>query len=334
VVMKPAEQSPIIAARLMDLMQEVGFPPGVVNYLPGLGETCGAALVEHPDVGVIAFTGSRSVGLAIHRRAAEISASGITSVKRVIAEMGGKNAIIVDDDADLDEAVVGVMKSAFGYQGQKCSACSRVIVLASIHDAFLDRLVDAVRSLKLGPAEDPATSIGPVIDADSFERVRKYVEIGKKEGRLVLGTDAGKLAEEGYFVGPHIFADVSPQARLAQEEIFGPVLAMIRAKDLDEALSIAVGTDYALTGGMYSRSPAHLDRARREFIVGNLYLNRSITGALVGRQPFGGFKMSGIGSQAGGPDYLLQFLLPRTITENTLRRGFAPATEVSGAVGE
>lgn len=330
VVMKPAEQSPIIAARLMDLMQEVGFPPGVVNYLPGLGETCGAALVEHPDVSVIAFTGSRSVGLAIHRRAAEISASGITAVKRVIAEMGGKNAIIVDDDADLDEAVVGVMKSAFGYQGQKCSACSRAIVLSSIYDAFLDRLVDAVRSLKLGPAEDPATSVGPVIDADSFDRVRKYVELGKQEGRLVLGVDAGKLAEQGYFVGPHIFADVAAKARLAQEEIFGPVLAMIRAKDLDEALAIAVGTDYALTGGMYSRSPAHLDRARREFTVGNLYLNRPITGALVGRQPFGGFKMSGIGSQAGGPDYLLQFVLPRTITENTLRRGFAPATEEAG----
>jgi RHH-type proline utilization regulon transcriptional repressor/proline dehydrogenase/delta 1-pyrroline-5-carboxylate dehydrogenase len=333
VVMKPAEQSPIIAARLMDLMQEVGFPPGVVNYLPGLGETCGAALVEHPDVSVIAFTGSRSVGLGIHRRAAEISASGITSVKRVIAEMGGKNAIIVDDDADLDEAVVGVMKSAFGYQGQKCSACSRAIVLGSIYDVFLDRLVDAVRSLKLGPADDPATSVGPVIDADSFDRVRKYVDLGKQEGRLVLGVEAGRLAEQGYFVGPHIFADVKPQARLAQEEIFGPVLAVLRAKDLDEALSIAVGTDYALTGGMYSRSPAHLDRARREFTVGNLYLNRPITGALVGRQPFGGFKMSGIGSQAGGPDYLLQFMLPRTITENTLRRGFAPATE-EAATGE
>ncbi len=327
VVMKPAEQSPIIAARLMDLLLEAGFPPGVVHYLPGPGETAGAALVEHPDVGVIAFTGSRSVGLAIHRRAAEVSANGMSSVKRVIAEMGGKNAIIVDDDADLDEAVVGVVKSAFGYQGQKCSACSRVIVLAPIYETFLERLAAATQSLKLGIAEDPATSIGPVIDADSQRRVREYIEIGKREGRLVLGVDAGPLAEQGYFVGPHIFADIPPQGRLAQEEIFGPVLVVLRAANLDEALAIANGTDYALTGGMYSRSPAHLDRARREYTVGNLYLNRPITGALVGRQPFGGFKMSGIGSQAGGPDYLLQFVVPRTITENTLRRGFAPATE-------
>jgi RHH-type proline utilization regulon transcriptional repressor/proline dehydrogenase/delta 1-pyrroline-5-carboxylate dehydrogenase len=326
VVMKPAEQSPIIAAKFMDLIAAAGVPHGVVNYLPGRGETAGAALVDHPDVAVIAFTGSRPVGLAINRRAAEVSSSGLTSVKRVIAEMGGKNAIIVDDDADLDEAVLGVMKSAFGYQGQKCSACSRVVVLSSIYDVFVDRLVEATRSLKIGPAEDPATGVGPVIDEDSFRRVREYAELGCREGRAVLAADVGPLADEGYYVGPHIFADVKPTSRLAQEEIFGPVLAVLKAANLDEAFAIAGGTDYALTGGMFSRSPANLDRARREFLVGNLYLNRPITGALVGRQPFGGFKMSGIGSQAGGPDYLLQFLLPRTITENTLRRGFAPST--------
>lgn len=324
VVMKPAEQSPVIASKLMDIFRDVGLPPGVLNYLPGRGEIAGASLVEHPDVALIAFTGSRQVGLAINARAAEVSQQSRQGVKRVIAEMGGKNAIVVDDDADLDEAVLGVVKSAFGYQGQKCSACSRCIVLAAVYEAFLGRLVEATRSLKLGPAEDPATSVGPVIDQESFDRIHKYIDIGRREGREVLAVAAGPLAEEGYYIGPHIFADVQPDARIAQEEIFGPVLAVMKAADLDEALTIANGTDYALTGGIYSRSPAHLDRARDEFAVGNLYINRGITGALVGRQPFGGFKMSGIGSQAGGPDYLLQFVVPRTITENTMRRGFAP----------
>ncbi|HEV3024660.1 MAG TPA: L-glutamate gamma-semialdehyde dehydrogenase [Pirellulales bacterium] len=326
VVMKPAEQSPVVAARLMEVFQELELPPGVLNYLPGPGETAGARLVEHPDTAVIAFTGSRAVGLAINRRAAEVSASGVGCVKRVIAEMGGKNAIIVDDDADLDEAVLGVVKSAFGYQGQKCSACSRAIVLAGVYDTFLLRLTDAARSLQVGPADDPATSVGPVIDAESAARVRRYIELGRQEGRTVLAVDVGPLAEQGWFVGPHIFADVAPAAKLAQEEIFGPVLAVIRAANLDEAFRIFNGTEYALTGGIFSRSPAHLERARRELLVGNLYLNRGITGALVNRQPFGGFKMSGIGSKAGGHDYLLQFVVPRTVTENTMRRGFAPAS--------
>ncbi len=264
------------------------------------------------------------VGLAINAKAAEVSARGIGYVKHVICEMGGKNAIIVDDDADLDEAVLGVVRSAFGYQGQKCSACSRCIVLSSIYDAFLTRLVEATRSLKVGPADDPATSVGPVIDAESVRRIQDYIQLGRKEAREVLAVDVGPLAQQGFFVGPHIFADVKPDSRLAQEEIFGPVLAVIRAGDLSEAIGITNSTDYALTGGIFSRSPAHLDRACREMMVGNLYLNRAITGALVGRQPFGGFKLSGIGSKAGGPDYLLQFVLPRTITENTLRRGFAP----------
>ncbi len=327
VIMKPAEQSSVVAARLLDIFQELGLPTGVVNYLSGPGETVGAALVEHPDTAVVAFTGSRSVGLAINRRAAETSGiPGSPRVKRVIAEMGGKNAIIIDDDADLDEAVLGVVKSAFGYQGQKCSACSRVIVLNSVYEQFLTRLVEATRSLKVGPADDPATSVGPVIDAEAFARIKEYIEIGRREAREVLAVDVGELAGKGFYIGPHIFAEVAPEARIAQEEIFGPVLAVIRVADLDEAITIANGTDYALTGGLFSRSPANLDRAQREMLVGNLYLNRPITGALVARQPFGGFKMSGIGSQAGGNEYLLQFVIPRTITENTMRRGFAPTT--------
>ena len=324
VVMKPAEQSSIVGSLLMDIFLEVGIPAGVLNYLPGRGEVAGAALVEHPDVAVIVFTGSRQVGLAINAAAAQASTRGVVNVKRVIAEMGGKNAIIVAADADLDEAVAGVMKSAFGYQGQKCSACSRAIVMAEVYDTFLHRLVEATKSLQLGPADDPATSVGPVIDDESLSRIQSYLSIGRQEGRPVLAMDAGPLAEQGCFVGPHIFADVSPSARLAQEEIFGPVLAVLRATDLSEALRIANSTDYALTGGIFSRSPVFLARAQREFLVGNLYLNRPITGALVNRQPFGGFKMSGIGSKAGGSDYLLQFVLPRTITEHTVRRGFAP----------
>jgi len=325
VVMKPAEQSPVVAAQLMRIFKEIGLPPGVCNYLPGYGET-GAALVDHPDVVLICFTGSREVGLAINAKAAELSTSGTAQVKRVIAEMGGKNAIIVDDDADLDEAVMGVVHSAFGYQGQKCSACSRAIVLSSVYDQFLTRLVEAARSLKIGPAEDPATDVGPVIDGEAFERVNRYIDIARKEGREMLAGDVGPLAEQGYFIAPHIFADVSPDARIAQEEIFGPVLAVMRADSFDQALQIANGTDYGLTGGVFSRSPARLEQARREFLVGNLYLNQRITGSLVGRQPFGGFKMSGIGGKAGGHDYLLQFVVPRTITENTMRRGFAPPT--------
>ncbi|MGI8981324.1 MAG: L-glutamate gamma-semialdehyde dehydrogenase [Pirellulaceae bacterium] len=324
VVMKPAEQSSVVGSLLMDIFLEVGIPAGVVNFLPGRGEVAGAALVEHPDIAIIVFTGSRQVGLAINAAAAQASTRGVVNVKRVIAEMGGKNAIIVAADADLDEAVAGVMKSAFGYQGQKCSACSRAIVMAEVYDTFLNRLVEATKSLQLGPADDPQASVGPVIDDESLGRIQRYIEIGKQEGRLVLAMDAAELAQQGCFVGPHIFADVAPSARIAQEEIFGPILAVLRATDLSEALRIANGTDYALTGGIFSRSPVALSRAQREFLVGNLYLNRPITGALVSRQPFGGFKMSGIGSKAGGSDYLLQFVLPRTITEHTVRRGFAP----------
>ena len=324
VIMKPAEQSSVIAALLMEILDQAGLPTGVANYLPGKGEVVGAALVEHPDVAVIAFTGSRAVGLAINAKAAEVSRHS-PSVKRVIAEMGGKNALMIDASADLDEAVVGATCSAFNFQGQKCSALSRAIVLEEVYDEFLHRLVEASRSLQVGNAEDPATRIGPLIDDEAFRRVNEYVELGRAEGRAVLQMEVGELAEQGYFVGPHIFADVAPDARLAQEEIFGPVLAVIRAKDLDEAIEIANGTEYALTAGIFSRTPKHIERVSREVMAGNFYINRSITGALVGRQPFGGFKMSGIGSKAGGDDYLLQFVLPRTITENTMRRGFAPS---------
>jgi RHH-type proline utilization regulon transcriptional repressor/proline dehydrogenase/delta 1-pyrroline-5-carboxylate dehydrogenase len=329
VIMKPAEQSSVIGAKLMEVFQEVGLPPGVVSYLPGIGEEIGPTLSNHPDVAMIAFTGSRGVGLLINREASA-TPPGQDHVKRVLAEMGGKNAIIVDEDADLDEAVHGVVHSAFEYAGQKCSACSRAIVLEPIYEQFLNRLVEATRSLKVAPAEDPGCGVPPVIDAEARRRILEYVEKGKAESRLVFGGDVGALADEGYFVGPHVFADVPPSAAIAQEEIFGPVLAVIRARDLTHALEIANGTPYALTGGLYTRSPLSIARIRREFRVGNLYINRKITGALVERQPFGGFKLSGIGSKAGGPDYLLQFVLPRTITENTLRRGFAPDADVLG----
>ena len=325
VVMKPAEQSPIIAAKLMEVFYEAGFPPGVVSYLPGIGEEIGPALVQHPDVAMIAFTGSRAVGLAIQRQAAE-TPPGQEQVKRVITEMGGKNAVIIDDDADLDEAVHGVVASAFGYAGQKCSACSRVIVLNSIHDAFLARLVEATRSLKIGPAEEPENFVGPVIDEEARQRILLMIGKARADVHLAYQADIGNLADEGSYVPPTIFSDVSPRAAIAQEEVFGPVLAVIRAADLDQALTIANGTPYALTGGFFSRSPARIERVRKEFRVGNLYINRKITGALVDRQPFGGLKLSGIGSKAGGPDYLPQFLVPRAITENTLRHGFAPGS--------
>jgi RHH-type proline utilization regulon transcriptional repressor/proline dehydrogenase/delta 1-pyrroline-5-carboxylate dehydrogenase len=323
VIMKPAEQSSVVAAKLMEIFRRIGMPKGVVHYLPGVGEEVGPTLVRHRDVALIAFTGSRGVGLAINYQASETPA-GQEHVKRVIAEMGGKNAIIVDADADLDEAVKGVVESAFIYAGQKCSACSRAIVLEPIYEPFLRRLIEATRSIKMAPADDPSCLVGPVIDMEARDRILRMIEKGKQEARLAFAAEAGTLAEQGSFVPPHVFADVSPQASIAREEIFGPVLSVIRATSMDQALEIANGTSYALTGGLFSRSPESIRRVRREFRVGNLYINRKITGALVERQPFGGFKLSGIGSKAGGPDYLLQFLLPRSITENTMRHGFTP----------
>ena len=327
VIMKPAGQSPIIAAKLMEIARKIGLPDGVLNYLPGSGREIGPILVNSPQVDLIAFTGSREVGLSINHDAS-LTSEGQNHVCRVIAEMGGKNALIVDSDADLDEAVAGVVQSAFGYAGQKCSACSRVVVLESAYDTFLQRLVEATRSIEVGPAELPGTKMGPVIDAGARKSIREYIELGHQAGKLVLAYDLGDLEDEGTFVGPHIFADVDPNSQIAQEEIFGPVLAVIKAKDLDEAIQIVNGTDYALTAGIFSRSPNNLKRATSELEAGNIYLNRGITGALVNRQPFGGFKMSGIGSKAGGPDYLQQFLIPVNVTENTMRRGFAPVEDV------
>jgi RHH-type proline utilization regulon transcriptional repressor/proline dehydrogenase/delta 1-pyrroline-5-carboxylate dehydrogenase len=260
------------------------------------------------------------VGLEILREA-YTHRPGQQHVKQVVCEMGGKNAVIVDNDADLDEAVAHIIDSAFGYQGQKCSAASRLILLEEIHDRLLSRMVEAVRSLKIGPPEDPRHTIGPVIDGEARNRIAKYIQIGKKEAMCVLEMDAPK---DGYFVGPVIFRDVDPKSRIAQEEIFGPVLLVIKARDFDHAIEIANDSSYALTGGVFSRSPGHIEAARKDFRVGNLYINRGVTGAVVERQPFGGLKLSGIGSKAGGPDYLLQFLEPRTISENTLRHGFVP----------
>jgi RHH-type proline utilization regulon transcriptional repressor/proline dehydrogenase/delta 1-pyrroline-5-carboxylate dehydrogenase len=324
VVMKPAEQTPVIAAKLMAIFAEAGLPPGVLNYVPGRGEVAGARLVSHPAVQLIAFTGSREVGTRIYADAAQ-PAKGARHVKRVVAEMGGKNAVIVDDDADLDEAVQGIIVSTFGYAGQKCSACSRVIAVGRVYERLTERLVAAARTLPMGPADAPGTIVGPVIDAPSQEKIAGYIDLGKRIARpaLVRELPDALARSGGYYVAPAIFADVAPSSPLAQEEIFGPVLSILPARSFDDALAIALDTDFALTGGVFSRSPVHLKIARDRFRVGNLYINRPITGAMVGRQPFGGRQLSGIGYQAGGPDYLLQFVEARVVSENTLRRGFA-----------
>ena len=320
VLFKPSERTPMMGYQLASILKDAGLPEGVLQCLSG-GPDLGRAIVQHPEVQVIAFTGSRGVGLTIMADAAQVPA-GSTHVKRVIAEMGGKNAIIVDDSADLDEAVTGVVTSFTGFQGQKCSACSRAIVLEPVYDAFLQRLADAVLSLRIGPAQDPGSQVGPVIDERARRTIREYIEIGKREARLVVERP---VPAEGFYVSPTVFADVPPSSRLAQEEIFGPVLAVMPARTFEEALAIANATPYALTGGVYSRSPVNLDTAQRQFEVGNLYLNRAITGALVGRQPFGGYRLSGVGAKAGGEHYLTQFMTARIVTENTLRRGFAPS---------
>jgi RHH-type proline utilization regulon transcriptional repressor/proline dehydrogenase/delta 1-pyrroline-5-carboxylate dehydrogenase len=321
-LIKPAEQSPVMAAHLLDILRQAGLPENAAQLLQGGGEL-GAHLVRSPKIHMIAFTGSREVGLEILQEAYS-HRPGQAHVKRVVCEMGGKNALIVDNDADLDEAIAHIIESAFNYQGQKCSAASRLILLEEAHDRLLPRLVEAVQSLKLGPPEDPRNTLGPLIDQSAKNRVEEYIKLGKKEAQCALEMAAPR---EGFFVGPVIFTDVDPRSRIAQEEIFGPVLAVIKAKDFDHALAIANDSLFALTGGVFSRSPNHIEQARREFRVGNLYINRGITGAVVERQPFGGLKLSGIGSKAGGPDYLLQFLEPRTISENILRHGFMPAAE-------
>lgn len=320
VIFKPSGLSPVMGWKLTEIFRQTGLPHGILQFLPGPGREVGEYLVSHPDTDFIAFTGSKNVGMRIIRLAGETH-QGQRSVKRVIAEMGGKNAIIVDETAEPDEAIKGVLESSLGYQGQKCSACSRVIVAGEIYDEFCERLKNAMESITIGPPERPDTFMGPVIDENAFRKINDYIEIGRGEGKPLLIRKPGP---EGHYIGPVIFTEVDPSSRLAQEEIFGPVVVVISAKDIDDAIAIANGTPYALTGGIYSRSPANLRKAKENFRVGNLYINRKITGALVGRQPFGGFGMSGVGSKAGGPDYLLQFMETRSISENTLRRGFAP----------
>jgi len=323
VIMKPAEQSAVIGAMLMEIFEEAGVPPGVLNYLPGKGSVMGAHLVDHKDVDLIAFTGSREVGLRIWESAGK-TREGQRELKRVICEMGGKNAVIIDADADLDEAIVDTIYSAFGYQGQKCSACSRLIILEEIYPRAIERLLNAAASLRVGNPEEPGITVGPVIDGTAHKRILEYIDIGKNESRLAF--QRGDVPEKGFFIPPTIFTNVDPKAKIACEEIFGPVLSVMKARDLDEAFEIANSTEFALTAGFFSRSPANIERAKAEIVAGNVYVNRSCTGAVVGRHPFGGFKMSGGGTKAGGADYLLQFVVPRVVTENITRHGFAPET--------
>jgi len=321
VIMKPAEPSAIVGALLMEVFEEAGVPPGVLNFLPGHGSVIGAHLVDHHDIEMIAFTGSREVGLRIWESAGK-TRPGQHELKRVVCEMGGKNPVIVDSDADLDETIVDTIYSAFGYQGQKCSACSRLIVLAENYDRVMERLIAAAASLRVGNPEEPGITIGPVIDEKAYRRILEVIERGKEEATLAFqGTD---FPATGYFIPPTIFTDVKPEMTLSQCEIFGPVLSVLKARDLDDAIAIANDTDYALTAGFFSRSPANIERAKAELVAGNVYVNRSCTGAVVGRHPFGGFKMSGGGTKAGGADYLLNFVVPRVVTENIMRHGFAP----------
>ena len=320
VVFKPSNLAPVMGHILLQAFEEVGLPAGVFNFVPGRGSVMGDYLVDHPAVSLIAFTGSMEVGLRIIERAGKTQADQ-TNVKKIICEMGGKNAIVVDDDADLDEAVPAVLDSAFTFQGQKCSACSRVIVVDTVYDRFIARLLDAARSWQVGPAEDPGYQMGAVIDSSAQKTIKEYVELAKQEGQLLFSSD---VPDTGYFVPITIVDGITPSHRIAQEEVFGPVLSVMRASSFDQALEWANSTRFALTGAVFSRSPEHLNQARQSYRVGNLYFNQGCTGALVERQPFGGFKMSGVGTKAGGPDYLLHFMDPRTVTENTMRRGFAP----------
>ncbi|MBO2533374.1 delta-1-pyrroline-5-carboxylate dehydrogenase [Planifilum fulgidum] len=312
VVLKPASNTAVIAAKFMEILQDAGLPDGVVNYVPGPGGEVGEYLVKHPLTRFVAFTGSRDVGLRINELAAQ-TAPGQKWIKRVIAEMGGKDSIIVDKDADLDLAAQTIVTSAFGFSGQKCSACSRAIVLEDVYDEVLNKVVEKTKQLKVAEAKSFGVDMGPVIDENAYRKILEYIEIGKKEGRLMTG--GGKAEGNGYFIQPTIFADVSPDARIAQEEIFGPVLAFIKAKDFDDALRIANNTEYGLTGSVISRNRANLEKARTEFHVGNLYFNRKCTGALVGVHPFGGFNMSGTDSKAGGYDYLLLFTQAKLVSE-------------------
>ncbi len=315
-VLKPAHTSPIIAAIFSRIfIEEARLPAGVLNFVPGPGGKIGDTMVDHPKTRFIAFTGSKEIGMRIFERAAKVH-PGQKWLKRTILEMGGKDAILVDETADLDAAADGIVASAFGFQGQKCSACSRAIVVDAVYDKVLAKVVERTKKLTVGDPSKPDTNMGAVIDRKAFDKIREYVGLGSREGRVVLGGETGD-GDRGYFIPPTIVADVKPDARLAQEEVFGPVLAFIRARDYDDGLEIANNTEFGLTGAVYSKDPERLERARAEFHVGNLYLNRKCTGALVGVQPFGGFNMSGTDSKAGGPDYLLLFMQGKSIADRT-----------------
>jgi len=308
-IVKPSSETPTIAAKFAEVLLEAGFPEGCFTLLTGSGSSVGDVLVEHPKTRFISFTGSRDVGLRINELAAR-HRPGQIWIKRVIAEMGGKDAIIVDADAGLDQAVDGVLASAFGYQGQKCSACSRAIVDAQVYDAFLEKLAAKTQNIKVGPSEDFGNYMGPVINETARKTILEYIETGKREGRLVAG---GEAPSGGYFIPPTIFADIEPGARIFQEEIFGPVLAVAKARDFEHALGLANDSQYGLTGAVFSNNADHLREAKERFHVGNLYFNRKCTGAMVGAHPFGGFNMSGTDSKAGGPDYLLLFLQAKSV---------------------
>ena len=311
VVLKPSSDAAVIAAWFVDLLHEIDVPPGVVNFIPGSGGEIGDAIVTHPHIRFIAFTGSKEVGLRINELAAKPQ-PGQKWIKRVIAEMGGKDSIVVAADADVDAAVEGVAVSAFGFQGQKCSACSRAIVEESVYDEFVDKLRRRVSTISVGDPRDQGAFMGPVVNEGALESIMRYIETGKTEGRLIAGGN--RVGERGYFLEPTVIADVDPHARIAQEEIFGPVLAVIKARDFEDAMSIANNTEFGLTGSLYTADDEKIERAREDFFVGNLYFNRKSTGAMVGVHPFGGFNMSGTDSKAGGRDYLLLFMQAKTIS--------------------
>jgi 1-pyrroline-5-carboxylate dehydrogenase len=312
VVLKPSEESPVIAAKMVEILYEAGIPKQALQFVTGLGEVVGDALVKHAKTRFIAFTGSKDVGLLISETAGKRQ-PGQLWIKRAVLEMGGKDATIVDEEADVDAAVEGVAQAAFGYQGQKCSACSRAIVSEKVYDTFVQKLVERAKKVSVGPAEDPNNYMGPVVSETALNGILNYIEVGKREGKIVAG--GGRAPGDGYFVQPTVIADVDPKARVAQEEIFGPVLAVIKAKDFDQALEIANSTEFGLTGAVYSKNKTKLEKAEELFHVGNLYLNRKCTGAMVGAHPFGGFNMSGTDSKTGGKDYLHHFLQAKSIAE-------------------
>jgi len=312
VLLKPASTTPIVAAKFVEVMEEAGLPAGVLNFVPGSGAEVGDYLVDHKDTRFISFTGSRDVGLRIFERSSKLN-EGQIWLKRVIAEMGGKDTIVVDSDADLELAAQSIVAGAFGFSGQKCSACSRAVIVEDVYDQVLNRVVELTNELTLGNPEEQGTFMGPVIDQSAFDKIMSYVEIGKQEGKLMTGGEGD--SSKGFFIKPTVIADLQPNDRLMQEEIFGPVVGFTKAKDFTEAIEIANNTEYGLTGAVISRNRAHIEQAREDFHVGNLYFNRSCTGAIVGYQPFGGFNMSGTDSKAGGPDYLLLHMQAKTTSE-------------------